>query len=263
LRDHSNNKIPKRDFITALAKGLEILQAFNQNNPEMSVADLADELNISRASSRRFLLTLENLGFLQKQGQKYQLTSKVMSLGASYYSSKPLAEIAQPYLDRVTQESGESCSLAVLESGSVVFIARAQSRWIMNIGLTVGSRLPVHNNALGRVLLAHKSLDYQQQHLSEAQLIKHNSRTITDLDKLQAILVKTRKQGYAIVDQELEEGLRAIAVPIEKDGNVVASISISSLANRANLKHLREVFLPLLNETAANISKDISHSEAY
>lgn len=257
----SDRTILKRDFITSLAKGLEVLRAFDEHNPKMSVSDLAQKLDISRASARRFLLTLEDLGYLSKAGQRYQLTSKVLGLGVSYFASMPLSAIAQPHLERVTRDAEESCSMGVLDNDMLVFVARAQSRWIMNIGLNVGTQLPAYCTAMGRVLLASMSIDFQKRYLSEQTIKSFNERTITSKKELMDNFATVKKQGYSIVDQELEQGLRAIAVPVFRAGEVVASISISSQVNRASIKRLKKEFLPLLREAAAAISNETKHKD--
>ena len=246
----------KRDFISSLAKGLEVLRAFDAKTTEMSVSDLAEKLDTSRASARRFLLTLEHLGYLRKKGRRYHLTSKVLSLGVSYFASMPLSAIAQPHLEEVTKQSGESCSLGVLDNDLLVFVARAQSRWIMDIGLNVGAHVPAYCTAMGRMLLANMSTEYQERYLDNTELKPLNEKTITGKRQLKAIFIKVRKQGYCIVDQELEKGLRAIAVPITRDGDIVASVCISSEVNRATLKHFKDDFLPLLRDAAAAISSE-------
>ena len=257
--DTSSKSIQKRDFISALAKGLDVLLVFSEENARLSMAELAQKLDISRASARRFLLTLEHLGYLCKEGQQFRLTSKVLNLGASYFSSMPLPAIAQPYLTNVTKLTEESCSLGVLDNDMLVFVARAQSRWIMNFALSVGTQLPAYCTAMGRVLLSNMSQEYQKHYLNSTDLKAYNEKSITNRNTLIGIFETVKRQGYAIVDQELELGLRSVAVPIVLRGKVVASISISSQINRATLKRIKDEFLPILRETAEAISKEADY----
>lgn len=254
----SKNEILERDFITSLAQGLTILNTFNDKSPRMSVTDLAKKLDISRARARRFLLTLEHLGYLHKEKQHYRLTSKVLSLSSSYFSSMPISAIAQPHLEEITEKTEETSSLGILENDMLAFIAQAKSRWILNVGLQVGVRLPAYCTAMGRVILSNRSKEEQQHYLENVELKSYNEKTITDKAKLREILAKTQKQGFSIIDQELELGLRAIAVPVTRGGQVVASISINCQASRVTIKRLKEEFLPLLNRTSTMISSELS-----
>ena len=253
-----NSKINERDYITSLGKGLDVLRAFDEHTPVMNVTDLSQKLEISRASARRYLLTLEHLDYLTNEGRYYRLTSKVLELGMRYFASMPISKIAQPHLEKITTKSKESSTLGVLENNVLVFTARAQSKWIVDIGLKVGARIPAYCTGMGRVLLASKSEVFQKQYLKHTNIEAFNDNTITNKKKLLEIFKSVRNQGFSIVDQEIETGLRAIAVPIHVDGNVIASISISSPVNRASINHMKSVYLPLLRDAAVNISAELN-----
>jgi IclR family pca regulon transcriptional regulator len=254
----AGERIQQRDFISSLAKGLEVLCAFDRETPTMSTADLAAKLGISRASARRFLLTLTELGYLSKRGQRFEPTSKVLSLSSAFLASTPLAAVAQPHLEAVTRRCGESCSLGILEHDMLVFLARSQSDWILNLGLRPGSQLPAYCTAMGRVLLGAWPDSDIDRYLETVELHRFNARTVTGKGRLRRLFAEAREQGYSIVDQELEQGLRAIAVPVVQDGRTVASISISSQPGRATLRRLREEFLPALRAAASAIGGEIS-----
>ena len=225
----------------------------------MSVAELSQKLGISRASARRFMLTLEHLGYLSVEGRQYRLTAKVLGLGGAYFSSMPLSTLAQPHLEKLTKLSTETSSLGVLENNMLIFIARAQSKWIMNIGLNVGAQVPAYCTGMGRVILANMSEENQKQYLKNTRIEAFNDKTVTSKRKLMEIFAQVKRQGFSIVDQEIELGLRAIGVPVVVDGKVIASISISSQVCRANLKRMKEEFLPLLRDAAVAISSDMSY----
>jgi IclR family transcriptional regulator, pca regulon regulatory protein len=252
--------IQQRDIIGSLAKGLEVLRAFDEASPQLSTADLAKKLGISRASARRFLLTLSGLGYLRKQGQYFQPTSKVLSLSAVFSSSMPLSTVAQPYLEEVTRRTEETCSLGVLENNMMVFVARSHARWILIPGLRVGSSLPAYCSAIGRVLLATLHEDDLSHYLETAEIRPLSDKTITRKSELREIITEVRQRGYSIVDQELEQGLRSIAVPVDQGDKTVASVSIASQVNRATLKRMKQEFLPVLREAASAISREMSRS---
>lgn len=252
--------IQQRDIIGSLAKGLEVLRAFDEEAPQLSTADLAKKLGISRASARRFLLTLSGLGYLRKQGPYFRPTSKVLSLSAVFSSSMPLSTVAQPCLEEVTRRTEETCSLGILENNMMVFVARSHARWILIPGLRVGSALPAYCSAIGRVLLATLHEDDLSHYLETTEIKPLSDKTITRKSELREIITEVRQRGYSIVDQELEQGLRSIAVPVDQGDKTVASVSIASQVSRATLKRMKQEFLPVLREAASAISSEMSRS---
>jgi IclR family pca regulon transcriptional regulator len=237
-----------------------VLRTFDNDCRELSTAGLAKRLGISRASARRFLLTLSSLGYLRKQGQYFQPTSKVLSLSAVFFSSTPLSAVAQPYLEDVTRRTEESCSLGILENNVVVFVARSRARWILIPGLRVGSAIPAYCTAIGRVLLAALRENELSHYLQTVELKPLSDRTITRKAELREIIADVRRRGHAIVDQELEQGLRSIAVPIVQNNETVGSISVASEVNRSTLRRMKQDFLPVLRDAASAISREISRS---
>jgi IclR family pca regulon transcriptional regulator len=218
------------------------------------VADVSRITGLPRASARRCLHTLSVLGYATSINGRYELTPAILTLGQAYLSSVAVARIAQPILERLSDDVRESFSVAVLDGDEIVYIARAAARRILSIGLTVGSRLPAACTSMGRVLIAADD-QVRARFVRRVKLRRYTDRTITDARALAAELDTVRAQGYAIVDQELELGLRACAVPIVRpDGGVVAAINVGLHAGRADAATLKREFLPLLRKAADRIS---------
>jgi len=260
-RNNDNGEpLQQRDFISSLAKGLDVLRAFNKDNPQLSTADLANKLHISRASARRFLLTLASLGYLHKQGQWFRPTSKVLSLSTVFLSSLPLASIAQPHLEAGTRRTEEAVSLGILEHGMLVFVAHSPSRWLLKLGIRAGSELDAYVSAMGRVLLAALSDAELDRYLEAVELKPFTEKTVKSKSRLRKILVEVRSQRYAVIDQELELGLRSIAVPLVQDGRIIAAVGVGCQINRATLRRLKQEFLPAMRDVATGISEELSRS---
>jgi IclR family transcriptional regulator, pca regulon regulatory protein len=242
------------NFMSSLARGLSILQAFDVRGHALSVSQASLITGIPRAAARRCLYTLEALGFVAHFQGRYSLRPKVLTLGFSHLSSLPLPTAAQPLLDRCRDRFHESCSLGVLDGDDVFYLARAETTRIMSISLYVGTRLPAYCTSMGRVLLAHIQEASLEQYLSRVHLVPRTSRTITSIAELRAVLTAVRRMGYAIVDQELELGLRSIAVPVfDRTGSIVASLNAGAQAARVNLKELTHRLLPELKRSAADL----------
>jgi IclR family pca regulon transcriptional regulator len=242
------------DFMLSLARGLATIRAFGGGSPQLSVTDVARLTGLSRASARRCLHTLSVLGYAVVAGGRYELTPAILTLGQAYLSSMSVARIAQPVLERVSEELHESSSVAVLDGEEIVYVARAAARRILAISLAVGSRLPAACTSMGRVLLAAADADDRARFLRRVKLTRYTARTITDRQALAAELESVRQQGYAIVDQELELGLRSCAVPIaRRDGMVVAALNVGAHAARADASTLRRDVVPLLKRAAEEI----------
>jgi IclR family pca regulon transcriptional regulator len=242
------------DFMLSLARGLATIRAFGQGASSLSVGDVARVAGLSRASARRCLHTLARLGYATASGGRYELTPAILTLSHAYLSSTSVARIAQPVLERVSDELHESSSVAVLDGDEIVYVARAAARRILAISLEVGSRLPAACTSMGRVLLAAADPDDRARFLARVELRRHTARTTTDRAALAAELETVRAQGYAIVDQELELGLRSCAVPIARgDGTVVAAINVGAHAARLDAEALRNTVVPLLHRAADEI----------
>ncbi len=245
------------NFMTSLARGLIVIQAFTQSNPQMTISQLSVKTGLSRAAVRRCLYTLTKLGFAgAEDGQRYSLRPRMLSLSHTYTASSTLSTAAQPILERMSQTFRESFSVATLDGDEIVYIARTQvpSR-VMAVDLHIGSRLPAYCTSMGRVLLAYLPPEQLEAYLARAVLTPHTTRTIVSADKLRAALRNVRRLGYALVDQELEVGLRSLAVPVyAPNGRVVATINLSGNAPRMPVFDMQANFLNPLRNAATELS---------
>jgi IclR family transcriptional regulator, pca regulon regulatory protein len=248
------------DYMLSLARGLAVVRAFGDGGPELSISEVARATALSRAAARRCLHTLSVLGYAASSGGKFALTPRVLSLGYAYLGQTPFARVAQPILERVADTLHESSSLAVLDGLEVVYVARAATRRILSIGLSVGSRLPADCTSMGRVLVAFADDAERVRYLARVKLVRHTPYTIVDKRQLRAALNHVRQSGYAIVDQELELGLRSLAVPVRRhDRMVVAAINVGVHAGRVDAKTLSREYLPVLQDAALEIGMAIGH----
>jgi len=244
------------NFMTSLARGLAVISAFSAQSRSMTIAEVSRSVGIPRAAVRRCLYTLERLGYVASDEQRFSLKSKVLTLGYSYLSSSRLTASAQPFLDRVSGLVQESCSLATLSSDEIVYVARATtSKRIMSIDIAVGTRLPAYCTSMGRVLLAALAPGELDALLERTQLRAFTERSITSREKLRQVLLNVRRNGYALVDQELEIGLRSIAVPVrDGSGKVVAAMNVGTQAARLGIREMETKFLPALREAADELT---------
>lgn len=242
-------------FMTSLARGLAVVKAFSEQRRAMTIAQLSHKTGIPRAAVRRCLYTLKQLGYADSEANNFYLKPKILSLGYSYLSSTPLTISAQPALNKISRQLNESCSLGVLEENDVLYISRSQSSRVMSVALNAGSRVPAHCTSLGRVLLSALSESDLCDYFSKARLISYTDRTVTDEGELRGILNDVRQKGYAIVEEELEIGLRSIAVPIRgASGMTVAAVSVGAQTSRAARIQLEQNFLPALLNAASELS---------
>ena len=249
----------RTDFVQSLDRGLAVIRCFSSEHPSLTLSEVAERTGLTRAAARRFLLTLQELGYVGSSGRQFSLRPRVLALGYAYLSSFSVAQIAQPHLEDLAEELHESCSVSVLDGDDLVYVARASANRIMTIALTVGTRLPPYPTSMGRVLLAHLPAGELDAYLSRAELRKLTERTVVDPADLRAILATVRSQGWAAVDQELEAGVRSIAVPIEdSSGKVVAAINASAHAARVPMRTLEKEFLPRLLDSARQINSELA-----
>ncbi|OHV79641.1 IclR family transcriptional regulator [Ensifer sp. LCM 4579] len=240
------------DFVSGFARGLTVIEAFGEAQPRLSIAEAAKITGLDRATVRRSLLTLSELGYADYDGKFFALTPKILRLGHAYLSATPLTAIVQPHLDQLSEKAGQSASVSVLDGTEVVYVARASQRRVMSINLMPGSRLPAYCASMGRVLLAALPEAEARDILSRTELKANTPHTKTDLEELVAELRRVRDQGYAVIDQELELGLCSIAVPlINARGRVVAALNIGAPAAHVAADELAERYLPLLKDTQA------------
>lgn len=244
------------NFMTSLARGLIVIQAFTQQSPQMTISQLSVKTGLSRAAVRRCLYTLTKLGFAgAEDGSRYSLRPRMLTLSHTYTSSNNLSTAAQPILERMSTTLRESFSVATLDGEDIVYIARTQVSRLMAVDLHIGSRLPAYCTSMGRVLLAYLPTEQLEQYLAKAVLTAHTSRTITSVEKLRLALRNVRRNGYALVDQEYEVGLRSLAVPVyAPSGRVVATVNLSGNAPRLSVLEMQSRFLTPLRNAAAELS---------
>ncbi|MBB2684947.1 UNVERIFIED_ORG: IclR family pca regulon transcriptional regulator [Rhizobium etli] len=240
------------DFVSGFARGLKVIEAFGETRQRLSIAEASKLTELDRATVRRSLLTLAELGYADYDGKFFTLTPKILRLGHAYLSATPLPALLQPHLDHLSERAGQSASASVLDGTEIVYIARASQRRVMSINLTPGSRLPAYCASMGRVLLAALSESEARAILARSELKQNTANTKTDAEELIAEFRRVRAEGYAIIDQELEIGLCSIAVPVENDrGETVAAINIGAPAALVPAVEMKERYLKLLQETQA------------
>ena len=243
------------DFMQSLARGLDVVGAFQHARPSLTVAEVAGLVNISRAAARRCLHTLSVLGYARANEGSYRLTPKTLSLGYAYLSASPIARVAQPVLEEVSARLHESSSMTVLDGDEIVYVARAATQRIISVGLSVGSRLPSYCTSMGRVLLAFSGEGELDSYMGRIQLVRQTPHTIVEASLLRRELQRVRAEGYSLVDQELELGLRSIAVPVRQtDGRAVAAINVGAQAARVDLATMTQSYLPVLRAAAEQIA---------
>ena len=246
-----------RDYVGALASGLEVLQAFDAEHPRMTLSEVAARTEMDRAKARRFLLTLHGLGFVKRSGRQFELTPRVLQLGYAYQASNQYRAVIQQYLEDITAELGESSSLAVLDGDEVVYVARSSARHrLMAITLSVGTRLPAAYTSMGRVLLAQLPEAELEAFLARVKLETFTASSVTNTEVLRDEIINVRQQRYAIVDQELDSGLRSVAVPVfAGNGELLGAINISTNAARVGMDTLMEIYLARLQKAAEAVRR--------
>jgi IclR family pca regulon transcriptional regulator len=248
-------------FVQSLERGLAVIRAFTAEAPDLSLAEVARRTGLSRAAARRFLLTLLDLEYVRNDGGRYSLTPRVLELGYAYVASLSLPEVAEPHLERLAADVGELPAVSVLDVPDIVVVARVPVPRLMTVAINVGTRLPAYATATGRVLLAGLSDKALDRYLAEAELRPLSVRTITDATALREDVARVRAQGYSVVDQELERGLRSVAVPIRGNrGQTIAALNLAVHESRRTIKALREELLAPLRATAAAIEADLRAS---
>jgi IclR family transcriptional regulator, pca regulon regulatory protein len=246
------------DFVRSLERGLAVMRAFDAEHRELALSDVARATGLTRAAARRFLLTLVELGYVRSSEGRFSLRPRILELGYAYLSSLSLPEVAQPHMEGLVANVNESSSISVLDDLEIVYVVRVPTRRIMSITLAVGARLPAYATSMGRVLLADLPAPELEERLSRVEFRPLTARTVKDAAGLRAILATAREQGYAAVDQELEEGLRSLAVPIrDGGGRAVAALNVSVHASRASVAVLKKEFLPVARATVAAIESDL------
>lgn len=247
------------DFMASLARGLAVVQAFQERKRHLTIAQISHRTEIPRAAVRRCLYTLIKLGYATTDGRTYSLLPKVLTLGHAYLSSTPLAVSAQPYLDRMSEQLHEACNMATLEGDDILYIARsATTQRLISVDLSVGGRLPAYCTSMGRILLAALDDVTLNEYLVHAEFQAKTSRTLHTPEALLECLQKVREQGWCVVDQELEQGLRSIAVPVyDASGQVLAALNVSTHAGRVSRTELEQRFLPIMLSSSRELSAQL------
>jgi IclR family transcriptional regulator, pca regulon regulatory protein len=245
------------DFVQSLERGLAVIKAFGPDHRHLTLSDVARLTGLTRAAARRFLLTLVELGYVHSDGRDFSLRPRVLELGFAYLSTLTLNEVAAPHMEELVAETRESSSIAVLDGDDIAYVVRVPTRRIMTVAIAVGTRFPAYATSMGRVLLADLEAAELDAYLARVQLEALTRRTITDPVVLRRVLADVANQGYSIVDQELEDGLRSVAVPIaDAGGRTTAAMNVSVHASRSTLDSLRRTILPRLQLAAARVSAD-------
>jgi IclR family pca regulon transcriptional regulator len=249
-------------YVDAFARGLSVIRAFDAEHKVLSLAEVAEITQISRASARRLLATLVYLGYVHSDGRTFRLAPKVMQLGYAYLSGQTLTEIVEHYVVDVAEETGESCSVCVLDDIEVVYIGRASTKKIMSINLSIGTRLPAWATATGRVLLS--GLDEQdlEDRLKRSEISTAASNPATKFDDVKRAVRRVRSDGYAFTSQELEAGLTAVAVPLtDKSGRIVAAMNVAGHVHRNSEEKMLTENLPVLQRAADDVNKALASRE--
>ncbi|WP_116131614.1 IclR family transcriptional regulator C-terminal domain-containing protein [Tropicimonas sp. IMCC34043] len=246
------------DFIASLAKGLRVIEAFGSDTPRLSIAEASAASGLDRATARRVLLTLHREGYADYDGKFFTLTPRILRLGVAALASLPLSQVVQPWLDQLSEQIGQSCSVALLDETEIVYIARAAQKRVMSIALMPGSRLPACSSSMGRVLLAALPREEARARIEASDLSPRTAFTISDPDEIMARVDAVRSLGYAIIDQEIEIGLRSIAVPL-LDGRdrVVAALNTGMAATSEHSQEMVATFLPRLLKVQGGLKRII------
>lgn len=246
------------DFVQSLDRGLAVIRAFGPDRERLSLSEVARATGLTRAAARRFLLTLVKLGYVRSDGREFSLRPRVLELGYAYLSGLAMPEIAAPHLEELVAKLRESSSISVLDGHHIVYVARVPTKRIMTVAISVGTRFPAYATSMGRVLLGAMTDEELDRYLAEAAFDSFTDRTVTEPGQLREIVREVARQGFSIVDQELEEGLRAIAAPIRgSGGGVIAAINVSAHASRVSTAAMQTDLLPAMLETAHQIETDL------
>lgn len=252
------NEVFKGDpnYMASLARGLEVIQAFTPQRPVLSISQISQKTGIPRAAVRRCLYTLGKLGFVfAEDGKNFQLRPRILALGHAWLASTPLARSAQPVLKHLSQMLNESCSIATLDGDDILYIARASSSRIMTIDLDIGSRLPAWATSMGRVLLSYQPEEKLNEMLGRVTMIRYTPQTVESVSQLRSELKRVHQQGYALNDQELEMGLRSLAVPLfTPQGQVDAALNVGVHAGQMSAKDMLDHVLPELQKAAQELA---------
>jgi IclR family transcriptional regulator, pca regulon regulatory protein len=250
---------PGDAYVQSFARGLDVIRSFSASAPRQTLTEVAGRTGLTRAGARRILLTLQTLGYVESDGRLFALTPRILDLGFAYLSSMPIWNVAEPVMEALVEQVKESCSAGVLEGTDIMYVLRVSTRKIMRNSLGVGSRLPAYCTSLGRMLLAGLPDDEVVRLLQASEREARTKHTITEVDALLAKVQQARRQGWCMINQELEEGLVSLAAPIvNRAGRTVAALNISGQVNRTTPRQMQEGMLPALREAAREVSQRLA-----
>jgi IclR family transcriptional regulator, pca regulon regulatory protein len=251
----------ERNYVQSLGRGLAVLQVFSRERPSVTISEAAALTGLTRATARRILFTLERLGYVRAEDRRFLPTPRMMAIGYAYLSSMDLWQAARPILVELADLTQESCSASILDGTEVVYVAREASRRVMAVNLGVGARVPAYATSMGRVLLAGLAPRELDRYFADVRMVPLTLRTVTDQGELRRIVAEVREQGWCVVDQELEAGLCSIAAPIrDRNGRVIAALTICSHAGRITSARLHDEFLSPLLAAAKQLADQVERS---
>lgn len=244
-----------RDYVASLARGLEVICAFTRDKPTMTLSEVAKATGMSRATTRRLLLTLVREGYAEKRDRDFSLRAKVLQLGYSALSSVGILDIVQPVMNALSQQTQESIYTAVLTGDDVTYLARSTPDRVISVSINIGNRLPAYAVSTGRVLLAGESDEALERYFDRVALESHTTNTVSTVGQLRAAIAETRRLGYSLVDEELEVGVRSLSVPIyDAGGHVIAALNACCPSMRFPIDEMREKLVPELRAAAESIN---------
>ena len=243
-------------FVKSVEKAFDVLLAFTPEQPRLTVSQVAARTDMTRASARRFLLTLADLGYIRAEGPAFELTARSLDVGRSYLAGLTLPKVAEPHLRDLAAELNETTALCILDGGDVVYVACVPSPGLLSVSITVGTRFPAWATSMGRVLLAGLPATQLEEYLRSVQLRRFTDRSIGSVEDLRAEVEAAKTRGWSMVSQELEEGLRGVAVPVRRGNEVVAATNVSLQTHRAAARDIEATVLPQLTEAARRIALD-------
>lgn len=251
-------RTPSSGYVQAFARGLSVIHSFGPNSPSQTLSQVAEATGLDRAGARRFLLTLEKLGYVRREGRSFHLTPRVLELGYSYLSTLPLRSIAEPIVRELVQEVNESSSISVLDGGDIVYVVRVPVKKIMTITLSVGSRVPAYCSAMGRVLLGGLPKSQTALILKDSIINRYTRYTMTSRPEIMKVIAADHAKGWSMCNQELEEGICSLAVPImDRESRIVAAMNITANLSRTTPSEMVSKFLPCLRRAAERINSAI------
>ncbi len=248
-------RIKDSDFVQSLARGLLVIRSFDEDHRRQTLSDVARRTNLNRATARRLLLTLADLGYVRLDDRYFSLSPGVLQLGYAYIAALGARAIAQPYLESLGEAVGESCSMTVLDGTDVVYVARVPAKRIFSLTLGVGSRLPAYITSMGRVIMSDLPESEIDEILAASNLEARNANSVIDPALIKIEVQKAKAQGWYLLDEELELGIRAVAAPIrDETGRVVGAINVSTTTALTSKPKIYDEIVPAVLKTSHEIS---------